>query len=161
MTHKKSHYSARVLKARKNSVLTTLFLLMTLSILFINCAFAASASHITWQKYSSAAFDQAKKSHQLVLIFVAADWCPWCQKMKTTYADSDIVELVNQKFVPVMVNVDKEKDLIKKYRIVHLPGTLILDSNSNVIYSNEGYFTAEQLLAILNNALVSKNVKTN
>lgn len=114
---------------------------------------ATPSPSITWQSYSENAFNQAKKEHKLVLVFIQAEWCQWCKMMKTTYQDSDIISLVNDNFVPIKVNIDTEKEIVKKFQVVHLPTNVILDSNQTILSNMSGYFTAEQFLVKLDDVI--------
>jgi thioredoxin-related protein len=113
----------------------------------------AEASSIKWQNYSANVFTQASKEHKLVLLFAQVDWCHWCQLMKTTtYKDADIISLVNKQFIPVKVNIDVEKEVVKKYHLTALPTNIVLDANQNILSTMSGYYAPEQFLVKLEDA---------
>jgi thioredoxin-related protein len=114
------------------------------------CAFAEPpASTIQWRPYSPQILAQAKKDDRLILIFAVAEWCHWCQKMKTTYANPKVVELINKNFLPIKIDIDKQKDLVKQYNVTSLPTSIFMDSNSHVINTIHGYRAAEEFIPAL------------
>jgi thiol:disulfide interchange protein len=124
-------------------VLVTLFLTSTV----------AAAQTIQWQSFSPKAFDLAKKQHRLIFVNVYTEWCHWCKQMKNTYQDSSVVNLINQNFIPVKVDADKNAEVIKRYKVSDLPSALILDSDYKVINTVNGYFTPDEFIAKLNEVI--------
>lgn len=110
------------------------FVLLTL--LVFNHAYAAS---ISWQKYSTRIFSQAKKSGKLILIYGKAGWCHYCQKMNGTFNDGSITMIVNNNFIPVKVDIDTDQAVASSYNISSVPTILIVDANNRVLDTFAGY----------------------
>lgn len=61
---------------------------------------------------------KAKKENKFLLVDFYTDWCGWCKKMDSeTYANNNIIKLLNKDFVLVKLNPEK-------------PGTVNFDSNT-------------------------------
>ncbi len=110
----------------------------------------AFAEDINWHSYSKSAFAEAKKQHKNVLLFGMASWCPWCKKMKSNvFTDSTVVSLINQKYVPVMIDIDKEAHVADSYNISVVPTNIILSGDYKVIDSKTGYLSASEMASFL------------
>ncbi|WP_338603961.1 thioredoxin domain-containing protein [Sulfolobus tengchongensis] len=67
---------------------------------------------INWYTWSEEIFEIAKKEDKLILVDVGASWCHWCNVMdEDTYANPEIVKIVNENFIPVKVDRDEMPDL--------------------------------------------------
>ena len=71
----------------------------------------AKSGEITWLQYDTG-LKKAQKENKHVFIDFTAKWCGWCKKMdRETFQEPDVVELINQHFVPVRVDGDSPKEL--------------------------------------------------
>ncbi|MEZ6062465.1 MAG: thioredoxin family protein [Planctomycetaceae bacterium] len=114
------------------------------------------AADVRWEKDLESALQSANRSNRLVLLKFTADWCGYCKKMeKTTFADDSVVRLVNNRFVPVLVDADENKDLVSQLKIKGLPALLIVSPDMLILERITGYQTAEKLLPQLNQALAA------
>lgn len=130
------------------------FLIMFVCLfLFTTSLWAASnptATSIAWQPYSPAAFAEAKKEKKLVLIFGKAEWCPWCRATRNkVLTDPMVIQVVNQYYVPVMLDVDKEAILANQYDIRQLPTFVVSDANYKVRHTFAGYREPQDVAAML------------
>lgn len=109
-----------------------------------------SSSTISWQDYNNLS-THAKSQHRLILLFGKAEWCQACQKMETiTFRDPAIVSLIQNHYVPVSVDIDKNIDIARQYKIIALPTVIILDENYSIIKIFTGYINPEELAKNLN-----------
>ncbi|MDR3478724.1 MAG: protein-disulfide reductase DsbD [Gammaproteobacteria bacterium] len=96
---------------------------------------------IEWQKYSEAVFTQAQTNKHLILIYGKSKTCHWCQEMdKNTWQSAAIIKRIQTDYIPIIVDVDSEFDLVTKYRMTSLPTTLVVDSDNHTIKIFSGYF---------------------
>lgn len=66
---------------------------------------------VHWLKYNEA-MEKAKTSAKLVFVDLYADWCVPCRVMeKTVYSDPTVVSLLNNRFIPVKLDVDSEDSI--------------------------------------------------
>lgn len=104
---------------------------------------------IAWLTDYDKALRQAKKEDKLVVIDFFATWCAPCKKMeKTTFAD-ERVQRKMLKFVPVKIDVDRQRQIAIKYRIEGMPTTMIVGSDGKPITSAIGYLDADRFLKVL------------
>ncbi len=90
---------------------------------------------IQWREWTAAAFEEARESKRLVLLDLSAEWCHWCHVMdKTTYSDGEVIRTVNQRFVPVRVDVDKRPDISERYSRGGFPTTAFLSDQGEPIW---------------------------
>lgn len=97
----------------------------------------------------------AKSDHYLVVFY--ADWCGPCQNMKrSVWPNSQIQELVkdykNGKIY--WVNVDKEKEYVRKYKIRGIPTVMVIDSSGKPLKRATGYMTVQQVKEFLSAQLI-------
>jgi thioredoxin-related protein len=73
----------------------------------VPAATAAVADKITWYSPSEG-YAKAAKEKKIVVVDVYTDWCYWCKVMdKETYENADIIKKMNQYFVAVKFNPEK------------------------------------------------------
>ena len=110
----------------------------------------ASAAEIHWMTYRDGVA-LAKARHKTVMIFFYADWCHYCQQMKAeTFTDARVIDAVNRDFIAVRVNIDKEAEIVREYRIRPIPDTWFVSAKGKPIGHRPGLIPADDLLRILN-----------
>ena len=121
-----------------------------------------------WNEDYAAACETAKKEGKLVLLaFSGSDWCGWCMKMeKEIYSDKKFIFGVKKKFVPVMIDNPRNKEILsplakrqnekltKQFQVSGYPSTMIARPTGEVVKRFGGYQQAgpEAFLAALNAA---------
>lgn len=112
---------------------------------------SANAAKVNWTEDIEGALQQANQSGQLVLLKFTADWCGYCKKMeRETFTQPAVAEVVNTGFVPVLVDADKHKDLVKHLKIRGLPAILIVSPEMVILDRISGYQTEAKLLPRIN-----------
>jgi len=104
---------------------------------------------IEWSEWSKEAFEEAKKQEKLVLLDIHGTWCHWCHVAdKTSFADKDVIKLVNEKFVAIKVDLDKRPDINERYNMGGWPTIAILTPEGDIV-TGRTYMPAEQLFSLL------------
>ncbi len=89
---------------------------------------------INWYEWGKEAFEKAKKFDMPILLDLTASWCHWCSVMdSTSYADSEIIEILNSKFIPVRVDIDKHPDIKERYNFGGFPTTAFLTPEGELL----------------------------
>jgi uncharacterized protein YyaL (SSP411 family) len=104
---------------------------------------------ITWYEWDEESFELADTLELPVLLYITAPWCEPCHLMEeTTLADPEVVEVINEGFIPILVDADKRPDVDSRYSKTGWPTAAFLDAAGEVLESHN-FLTAEQILTIL------------
>ncbi|MGD8282623.1 MAG: DUF255 domain-containing protein [Desulfobacterales bacterium] len=110
---------------------------------------AISSNKIEWQSYS-AGMARGKFEKKKIFLHFYADWCASCKVMdKNTFNDSGVIASLNEKFIPIKVDVDKEKETSAVYSIRAIPDTWFIAENGDPIGHRAGYIPPDELKVIL------------
>jgi thioredoxin-related protein len=104
---------------------------------------------VKWKNYTEG-ISEIKNSNKSLFLFFTAQGCKPCKDFKNDAStNQNLINKVNE-YIPVMVELEKDPELIKKYNINLFPTFIILDSNEKEISRFSGYGTAEQFIKDLN-----------
>ncbi|MBI9089480.1 MAG: thioredoxin family protein [Desulfobacterium sp.] len=109
----------------------------------------APAGEIRWQSYDTGmamAKDQGKK----VLLYFHTDWCGYCKKLeKTTLKKPSVIDYINDNFIPITVDGDREKKITSSYGVRAFPTIWFLESDHTKLSSLPGYVDGKTMGGIL------------
>lgn len=131
---------------------------------------SADTNEIQWKSFEASV--DLKNQGKKYFIYVYTDWCSWCKRMKsTTFADEKVINLLNDKFIPIMFNAESQEPIDFKGREFNFvkggrngyhelaaallnnqlsyPSVVFLDEEMNMIQPLPGYKSAEDLRIIL------------
>ena len=104
---------------------------------------------INWYTYKQGITLSKKEGKKIFLTFYA-DWCNYCKKMeKETFNDYSVVSYLNDNFIPIKVNSDREIKMALDFGVKGLPATWFIAENGERISSLPGYIPPKRLLNIL------------
>ena len=76
------------------------------------------AAEIGWRPWGGKAFQEAQVADKPVLLAISAVWCHWCHVMdETSYSDSEVIRLINERYVPIRVDNDERPDVNRRYNM--------------------------------------------
>ncbi len=105
---------------------------------------------VPWLPWSKKTFKKAKELDKPVLLGISAVWCHWCHVMdQTTYSDSEVAKLIEEKFVPIRVDRDQRPDIDKRYNMGGWPSTAFLTPDGEILTGGT-YIPPQQMKALLN-----------
>ncbi len=129
---------------------TFVFLLSIVFWLLFNISSVYAKNDIQWIKGYDNGLSHAYKIDKPIFIYFYAPWCSWCYVYEqNTLGDAEVVKILNQYFVPVLVNFDARPDLIKKYRGFGLPFTIILSPKSELLARIPGILSPQDMTLVL------------
>ena len=109
----------------------------------------SAASMIQWYPYTEG-MALGKAEGKKVFINFYATWCQYCRRMdKKTFKDPAIVSYLNENFISIKVDVEREKSVASRYNISPLPDTWFISETGEDIGNRPGFMTADDLLPVL------------
>lgn len=132
------------------------FLIMTASASFCEEANPPAKEEPTLVKWTS--FDEGMKTaaekNLPVYVEFYATWCPPCKEMaRTTFRNTDVAKMLNEEFVSVKVDIDKERDLALRYGARSIPHHVVMDSKGEILKVLRGGLPADMFMTILKEAI--------
>ena len=104
---------------------------------------------IEWQSYTSGLALAASNGKKIYINF-HAEWCKYCTKMaNTTFKSKEVIAFLNENFVAVQVDTEKEESVARKYKVRGLPASFFLEEDGAQIGNQPGYLDPEQFLKML------------
>ncbi|NUN49776.1 MAG: DUF255 domain-containing protein [Candidatus Brocadiae bacterium] len=94
--------------------------------------FAAAVAHadgkVEWMTDHDAALKKAKESGKLLHVHFQAEWCGPCKVMeKETFGDAETAAFLNETFVNVLIDTDKDGATAEKYGVGGIPDSRLVD----------------------------------
>lgn len=94
----------------------------------------APPTSIEWRTDLDAALVEARRAQKLVLVDFSADWCPPCIAMKhDVWPDPVVGRALTQRYVPVLIDVDRNDTVPARYGVRGIPTVLVLDHTGEVV----------------------------
>jgi len=110
---------------------------------------AADTANIKWHTYDKG-MELGKSLNKKVFINFFATWCSFCRMMDTkTFKDESVVAYLNENFIPITVDVDKQRDVAAHYRISPLPDMWFISEKGEPIGNKPGYTPPEDMIQVL------------
>lgn len=137
------------------------FFLCVLSSCIACSASFASAAPIPWRVKVQDAVSEATKSGKPLLVSVSTDWCHYCKKMDLeTFSNARVADHIQKCFVPLKVNGDKDRELVRMLGVQSFPTMVILAPNMKVIGTMKGFRTPDQLNEALESICTASEAHT-
>jgi len=104
---------------------------------------------IVWWDWEEEAFHLAQELDVPILLYITAPWCHWCHVMEEeSFADPNVIRLVNAEFIPVKVDSDRRPDVNRRYNQGGWPTTAFLSPDGQLL-TGATFLSASQLGDIL------------
>lgn len=89
---------------------------------------------IKWRKWGEAVFQEAEEQDKLILLSISAAWCHWCHVMdEESYSNDENINLINERFIPVRVDNDRQPDVNRRYNMGGWPTTAVLTPEGELL----------------------------
>lgn len=113
---------------------------------------SADAEGIAWLTDYDEALEQARLSKKLVVVDFFATWCGPCEMMhRTTFADEKVQQRMAD-FVPLKIDVDRDRDVAARYGVNNVPTTLVIEADGRPVVGAMGYLDGRDYLGVLDSA---------
>ena len=110
---------------------------------------AADGEAIAWSDYTPG-MAQARNQDKNVFLYFYAQWCTYCTLLsETTFVDKKVVAILEEHFVSIAVDTDRNKSLAQSWQVKGLPTLWFLTPEGEKISSLPGYVDAPQFYQIL------------
>lgn len=93
----------------------------------------------------------AKSSNKNIFIYFGATWCPPCKIMKSQILVDEKVQKQLSNYIVLIVDVDSNPELAKKYKVTGIPYFAILNSDGDVVKGNSGILSENKMAEWLSN----------
>lgn len=109
---------------------------------------AAQQSAIAWRTDLDAALAEAQKAGRPLLVDFTASWCAPCIAMKhDVWTDDNVERTVTDRFVPVMIDIDRDPATSDRFQVETIPTVLVLDASGRVLHRT-GFMSAADVIAL-------------
>jgi thioredoxin-related protein len=110
--------------------------------------FAADMGYATNYEVALA---KAKKAGKPLLLLMTTSYCPWCRKLENRIlSQTDIDKSIQEKYIPVTLNLDKDKYPEQFGKTRFTPILYIVNSETGKIeHQFEGYSSRDEFLHLL------------
>ncbi|MFB6112174.1 MAG: DUF255 domain-containing protein [Halobacteriaceae archaeon] len=110
---------------------------------------AAVGTNVDWLPWGPRAFRAAAHLERPLLLAITAPWCRWCHRMdRGAYSDPGVAANINDGFVPVRVDADRQPRVRDRYATGGFPSTVFLTPAGTVIAA-AGHLEADGLRSVL------------
>lgn len=101
--------------------------------------------HITYDE----AINAAKAENKLVFMDFYTDWCGPCKRMMNdVFPQKEVGDFMNEKFVCIKLNAEKEgKELAKLYKVTAYPTFVGINTNKEIVFTKVGGSSANVFVA--------------
>lgn len=101
---------------------------------------SAQATEIHWHSSYTKALEEAQSSDRPLLVKVSATWCGYCTKMhRETLSDDVVAQEINENFVALELDADRDRELISKFRVSSFPTTIVVAPDRRILRRISGY----------------------
>lgn len=105
---------------------------------------------IQWSNDLTQAISQARQLSKGILLQFHRDECAGCKKMyANTYPDAEVQKELFTWFVPVRMDIIKDRAVRSQYSAYWTPSFYFLDTRGNVHYQQNGYLNPEDFRILL------------
>lgn len=97
------------------------------------------------------ALEAAKEQNKPIFVYARSETCGWCKKFEAeTFTNQSVARILNEKFILVSIDVYKQKNETRNFRVRGTPTEIFLDSNGTEIKRIPGYTDTETFLDSIN-----------
>jgi uncharacterized protein len=131
---------------------------MLASLLLLSLATAATAkgqdyptvSRIDWSEFDPGLFYRARTENRPLFLYFHGQWCTWCRDFQDQSLEyDDVVAAIRTGYIPVLIDIDRRRDLFTRYGGRGLPFVVIVDAQDDVRARFTGHVGPDDLSRVL------------
>jgi len=133
-----------------------IFVLPALLVLFSGCLDSQSAAPdparttikgLVFYTNLAPALETAGVQGKPVFVYAQSESCGWCRKFEEeTFTNTSVTNILNENFILVSIDVDRQKNETRNFRVHGTPTEIFLDSKGTEINRIPGYTDTETFL---------------
>lgn len=124
-------------------------LFICLLLLCLSAPVMAEQPVIKWHSYQEGV-EILKKENKKGFLHFYTDWCTYCKVMNAnTFVDKKVIAFINENFVPILVNAEKQQDVAKNYNATKFPFTVFIAEDVFTVGSRPGYIPPDIMMDML------------
>ncbi|SDJ93848.1 hypothetical protein SAMN05216226_11272 [Halovenus aranensis] len=95
---------------------------------------SADETHVEWREWGEDAFEAAGDAGKPVLLALVTEWSEECHNMdRATYAEPRIAANINDGFVPIRVDADRNPHIRERYNMGGFPSTVFCTPEGTIL----------------------------
>ncbi len=108
------------------------------------------AQAVSWRNDFAAARREAQSTGRPMFLDFGTHACIYCQKLDAiTFRSPLVAKLLNDYFIPVRVEAERERDLTNSMGVRNFPTLVILDGSGKILGRREGFCEPDPMAAFL------------
>jgi thioredoxin-related protein len=132
-----------------------------LTLLLSGLGFANAQSGPNWLSLDEGQ-SLASSDKKVLFIFVEAEWCAICKRMKKeVFPDADILSLLEKRFATVSIDLDSkhsvvfngedytERSFAKSMNVIATPTMIFADHEGKILGGSNGFYDEDRFLLLL------------
>lgn len=124
-------------------------LTLILSLIVIFPAVGHTADALNWYSFKEGLALSNSKGKK-VFIHFKADWCRYCHQMdRETFRDPAVVAYLNENFIAIKVDTDKQANVAGMFGVRTLPDNWFISEKGERLGYRQGYIPAGTFMKIL------------
>lgn len=136
----------------------SILLLAALIVLFSGCLSAqsdnpdvADLQQVTFLTSLESALEAAKGQEKPVFVYFRSESCGWCRKFEEeTFTNQSVIDELNENFILVSIDVNKQKNETRSFKVRGTPAMVFLDSRGTEIKRIPGYTDTGTFFMVIN-----------
>jgi thioredoxin-like negative regulator of GroEL len=117
---------------------------------------APAKSEIRWRTDYAAALREAQEKNLPLVVDFGTVNCYWCKKLdEITFRDPRVIQVVNERYIPLKVDGEKEPTLVQVLRITGYPTIVLAAPDKRILGTLEGFQEADKFHDSLHRALAT------
>lgn len=117
---------------------------------------SAVAQEVSWRNDYAQARKEAEEKNRPLLLDFGTEACFWCKRLDaTTFKDPVVVEMLNQRLIPIKIDANKESQLAQSLQISSFPTVIIGAPDGKILVTIVGYKEPAEFASILQRFLAT------